>query len=132
MSRIDEIKALLAERGPMTVRDLAAELGTTQKAVTFHISVFRKYSKGIRVHSYDTTGSKTKPFRRYALGNKKDAEYVSPQHRPPSAIKRKRHPTKTRDDLAEMSHNARLRELAAKTQPFRDPMVWALFGGVAA
>jgi predicted ArsR family transcriptional regulator len=126
MSQLDKIMDLLKERGPMTVREIGAELYMTQKVVTFHIGMFRKYRKGIRIHSFDMSG-RTRKERRYELGDADDAKFPH-GHRAPSQINKKRHPKKTLEEVNELAHSARLRELSEKTKPFRDPLLFMTAG----
>lgn len=129
MRRVDEIIGLLRERGPMTVFEIAAALGFSEKTVTFHIGTFRKYEKGIRIAGYDTSARKRKT-RYYAVGKAPDAQPPAPR-RPPSVRKRIKHPNMTAEERAEFEQKQRLAMLAAQTKPFRHPQDVAFFGAYA-
>lgn len=126
MCRIDEIKAVLLKHGPMTLKEIGEKLDMTGKAVSFHVGNFRKYSKGIRVHSFDMT-SPTRKERRFAIGTEPDARFPH-KHRSPSALAKIKHPTKTRAELDEMQHEKLLKKLAAQTKAFRDPLIFMTAG----
>lgn len=126
MSRIDEIKRVLLLKSPLTAREIGAELRMTAKAVTYHITILRKYEHSIRVHSYDMR-SPTRKERRYELGTEPDALFPH-GHRPPSQLVRAKNPQMTREEFAEHELAARVRMLAKQIKPFRDPMVFLTCG----
>lgn len=123
MTRIQEIMALLEGRGPMTVVQIAAELGVSETTANTHIHTFRKLQKGIRVSGYVKTGP-TKKHRLYAIGDRPDMPYPNPR-RAPSALARIKYPGLSREEIAE---RRRLKELAAQAKPFRDPMIFMTAG----
>jgi predicted ArsR family transcriptional regulator len=125
--RFDDIKAVLQKKGPLTARQIGRELGMSCNAVTYHISRSRDMKEEIfRIHSYDMS-SPTRKERRYEIGSEPDAEFPH-GHRAPSVLAKIKNPAKTREQIAEMEHQAKLRALAKKIKPFRDPFIAQFFG----
>ena len=126
MSRIDQIKALLKERGPMTVFELAEALDLSDKAITNYIGIYRSREKGIRVVGFDV-GARKRKTRYYALGDEPDEKPPAPK-RPPSVVKRIKHPGLSREEVAERK---RAQQALANIKPFRHWQDVALFGVAA-
>jgi hypothetical protein len=123
MSRIDDIKAALKKHGPMTTRQIGEKLGMNQNAVGYHIGIVRKYTGGIRIHSFNMA-CPTKKERVYELGTAKDYEFPH-WHRPPSVLKKAKYPKLTPEERAFIQY---LKSAAAQIQPFRDEMVFRTAG----
>lgn len=123
MTRIEEIKALLEERGPMTTDQIAKALGISEKSANVHLHTFRNKQRGIRVTGYEKVGP-TKKHRLYGIGDAPDVPYPNPR-RSPSVVKRIKYPGLSREEIAE---RRRLKELAAQAKPFRDEMIFRTAG----
>jgi predicted transcriptional regulator len=124
MTRINQILALIEERGPMTVEKIAEKLGISETTANTHIHRFRKHQKGLRVVDFDRT-CPTRKARIYGLGDEPDVVYPNPRYTP-SRVKNIKYPGLTREEIAEMK---RAKEALANIKPFRHWMDVALFGG---
>lgn len=128
--RIYRIRAALEKLGPSTVVALANETGIPEQDVGLLIRDSRKKNwPGTRIRKADKvrTAGKSRSWL-YELSDEPDAE-VPPVHFQPSREKRIKHPGMTREEIAEMKRN---REALAQIKPFRDPLIWSLFGGAQA
>lgn len=142
----DLIFAALKRYEPISTPELAKKLNMLPATVGWQIQRLRE-SKLVRIHSFSEMRGKTHT-RIWATGDKPDAprpqkfdrqeyyygsEYDEAEDRRLSDRLRKGTLSDEQLDAINAARDAkRKRELAALIQPFRDPMIWALFGGVAA
>lgn len=121
-TRIDKIRAVLKKNGPMTVMKISEQTGISRSNVTGVIAEFRgnpgrkmRIRKTGKIREGYTTLSYV-----YELSNEPDA-VIEP-------VVNKRAALRPRADHDAFMDRKRIEQLAAQSQPFRDPMIWALFG----
>lgn len=125
--RFDRIKDALQKLGPSTVLAIANETGIPEQDVGQIIRDSRKKDwPGIRIRKAGKTNSERgERSWIYELSDEPDA-VVEPVRNQPSRVKRIKNPGMTREEIAEMK---RTKEALKQIKPFRDPLIWSLFGG---
>lgn len=128
--RIEKIRAALKTLGPSTVPAIASATGISEKEVGNLIRTARKKEfPGMRFRKAGKTrdGCINMSWI-YELSDEPDV-VVAPLRYQPSRRNSIKHPGLSREEIVEAK---RRREILQSIKPFRDPMVWALFGGQAA
>lgn len=136
----------LKRHAPISTPHLAQKLNMLPATVGWQIEKLHKENR-VYVHSFSNQKSKTHT-RIWAIGDHEDAqrnkkfdrhefyfgdEYDEAEEKRRTEALRKGHITEEQIEAMNAAREEkRKKELAAQIQPFRDPMVWALFGGVAA
>jgi hypothetical protein len=122
--RIDRIRAALKRLGPMTVIQISEATRISPSNVAGLISQFRESpGRCVCIRKSGKVPGENGTFRYiFEVSNEPDAEDCARR----SAEKGV--PMLSREEMAE---RRQLKELAKRIQPFRDPMIWALFGEAA-
>lgn len=136
----------LKRHAPISTPHLAQKLNMLPATVGWHIESMHKEHR-VYIQSYSQQKSKTHT-RIWAIGDHEDAtrskkfdrhefyfgdEYdEAEEKRRAEALKRGHITEEQIEAMNAAREEKRRRELAAQIKPFRDPMVWALFGGAAA
>lgn len=122
-SRIEQIRTLLKENGPMTTLRISEETGISRSNVTGVIAEFRsnpgrkmRIRKAGKIHD----GVGTTLSYVYELSNEPDV-VIKP-------LVSKRAMQKPRVDYEELVDRKRIAERAAESIPFRDPMLFMTAG----
>lgn len=136
----------LKRHAPISSPQLAEKLNMIPATVGWQIEKLHS-ERRVYVQSYSKERSKTHT-RIWAIGDHEDAKrgekfdrhefYFGDEYdraeekRRAEALKKGNITEEQIEAMIAAREEKRKKELAAQIQPFRDPMVWALFGGVAA
>jgi predicted ArsR family transcriptional regulator len=130
----EKVFQALKKHAPISIPDLSRKLNMLPPTVGWQIKQLH-CARQVYVHSYSQQRSKTHT-QIWAVGDRPDAiKGVATPDAVYDELDDRRTKRLTEEQIEAIDaarEQRRIQALSSQIKPFRDPMVWALFGGVAA